>query len=263
MARALLRFYEELNDFLPPDKRKRDIELGFESPAPVRHLIETLGVPHPEVELILINGHSVGLDRSVQDGDRISVYPMFESLDVRPLLRVRPAPLRNPRFVADAHLGKLARLLRMLGFDTLFFNDAGDQRMAELSARDGRVLLTRDKALLMRRVITHGCYIRSLQPKAQLQQVLKRLDLFRLMRPFSRCMECNQPLAVTQKAVLTTRLPKGVLDHYNDFWQCTGCGQIYWKGHHYRAMRAWIATMQEQGRDADEMDIAANQEQLK
>jgi uncharacterized protein with PIN domain len=263
MARALFRFYEELNDFLPSDRRKRDIELSFEPPVPVRHLIETLGVPHTELELILINGDSVGLDQAVQDGDRVSVYPMFESLDVSPLLRLRPGPLRNPRFLADAHLGKLARLLRMLGFDTLFSNDAGDSRMAELSAEGGRVLLTRDRALLMRRVITHGCYIHASDPRAQLLQVLNRLDLYEAQRPFSRCMECNQPLAVTKKAALESELPKGVLDHYNEFWQCTGCGRVYWKGHHYRAMQAWIAAMQEERKSLAASDTATNQEQSK
>lgn len=262
-CKALFRFYEELNDFLPPQQRKRDIELGFKPPAPVRHLIETLGVPHTEVELILLNGRSVGLDQAVQDGDRVSVYPMFESLDLRPLLRLRAQPLRNPRFVADAHLGKLARLLRMLGFDTLFSNDTGDSRMAELAADEGRVLLTRDRALLMRRILTHGCYIRASEPRAQLLQVMNRLDLFAALQPFSRCMECNQPLAVTEKTALEAELPKGVLEHYNEFWQCTGCGRVYWKGHHYWAMQAWIAAMQEERRRLAASDSATNQEQPK
>ncbi len=210
----------------------------------MRHLIETLGVPHTEVEVILVNGVSVGLEHPLQNGDRVSVYPVFESLDVTPLLRIRQTPLRNPRFLADAHLGKLAHLLRMLGFDTLFFNDTGDPHLATLSADQGRVLLTRDKALLMRRKVAHGCYIRSGEPRQQLLQVLNRLNLQNMLHPFNRCMECNSLLESVLKREVEAALPKGVTCHYNEFWRCTGCGRVYWKGHHYQAMREWIGTLQ-------------------
>ena len=239
-SRAQFRFYQELNDFLPPVLRQREIDQYFDEPAPVRHLIESFGVPHTEVELILVNGVSVGLEQALQDGDRVSVYPLFEALDVTPLLRIRHKPLRNPRFLADAHLGKLAHLLRMLGFDTLFFNDAGDRTLATLAADQGRILLTRDRALLMRRKVTHGCYIRSGVPREQLLQVVERMDLMNLLRPFSRCMECNAGLESIARQDLKADLPAGVLAHYNAFWRCTGCGRIYWKGHHYQAMKAWI-----------------------
>lgn len=245
-CRVLFRFYEELNDFLPQEKHKRDIELRFEPPVPVRHLIETLGVPHTEVEVILANGVSVDLEHLLQDGDRVSVYPVFESLDVAPLLRIRQTPLRDPRFLADAHLGKLAHLLRMLGFDTLFFNDAGDPRLASLSSDQGRVLLTRDRALLMRRKVSHGCYIRSTDPREQLLQVLKRLDLGNMLRPFSRCMECNRLLQAVSESEVAAGLPKGVACHYNAFWRCTGCGRVYWKGHHYQAMQVWIEKLKKE-----------------
>jgi uncharacterized protein with PIN domain len=240
MPSALFRFYEELNDFLPPQRRKRDIELAFEPPVPVRHLIENLGVPHTEVELILINGRSVGLEEPLRDGDRVSVYPLFEALDVTPLLRIRPHPLRDPRFIADAHLGKLAHYLRLLGFDTLFSNDAGDARLAALAALDGRVLLTRDRALLMHRRVHHGCYIRSIDPREQLLQVLRRLDLAGSIRPFTRCMECNGRLFRVEKQCIEADLPIGVARHYHRFWRCSDCARLYWQGHHYRAMRDWI-----------------------
>jgi uncharacterized protein len=197
-ALAVLRFYEELNDFLPAAQRKGEIELGFEPPAPVRHLIETCGVPHTEVELILLNGVSVGLEQPVADGDRIAVYPLFEALDITPLLRLREHPLRQTRFLADAHLGKLARLLRMFGFDVLFRNDWDDRELARLASDEGRILLTRDRDLLMHRRVTHGCYLRGGTPLGQLRQLIARLDLCGSIRPFSRCMECNgllQPVA--------------------------------------------------------------------
>ena len=176
---------------------------------------------------------------------------MFEALDVTPLLRIRQAPLRNPRFIADAHLGKLAHYLRLLGFDTLFFNDAGDARLATLSAADGRVLLTRDKALLMHRKVHHGCYIRSLDPRDQLLQVLTRLDLESSIRPFTRCMECNGLLHEVAKAEIENDLPIGVARHYNAFWRCSDCARIYWQGHHYRAMHAWIDGLTKQLHNSD------------
>ena len=138
MAYATLRFYAELNDFLPAQRRQRDWTLAFEPPAPARHLIETCGVPHTEVELILREGASIGLETPVGDGDRLAVYPMFESCDVRPLLRLRPRPLRRLRFLADAHLGALARRLRMLGFDTIWHNDLGDGPLARLAVLEHR-----------------------------------------------------------------------------------------------------------------------------
>ncbi|MEK7405630.1 MAG: Mut7-C RNAse domain-containing protein, partial [Acidobacteriota bacterium] len=145
---AHFRFYGELNDFLSPERRMTAFPHSFELPAPVKDMIEGLGVPHTEVDLILANGESVDFSYVVRDGDRISVYPVFESLDITPLLRLRERPLRQPRFVLDAHLGKLAAYLRMLGFDTLYRNDYQDPELVALAARDKRILLTRDVGLL-------------------------------------------------------------------------------------------------------------------
>jgi len=240
---ARLRFYEELNDFLAPGRRKRDIDLPFEAPAPVRHLIETLGVPHTEVELIIANGESVGLDYAVADGDRIGIYPMFEALDVTPLLRLRDKPLRDPCFIADAHLGKLAHYLRMLGFDTLFDIDLDDREISAISARERRVLLSRDKALLMRRSVTHGCYVRALAPRQQLADVMRRMDLYRLIRPFTRCMQCNGGLHPVSRHRVYNRLPADTRRHFSKFWQCAGCRHVYWQGSHYARMRDFIAEL--------------------
>lgn len=246
MAQAQFRFYEELNDFLAPEQRKRDIELSFDPPVPVGHLIETLGVPHTEVELILVNGLSVGLEYMLGEADRVSVYPVFETIDVSTKLRLRSQSLRESRFLADAHLGRLARYLRMLGFDTLFFNDRGDAHLVEISVQQHRILLTRDKALLMHKKVTHGVYIRSTDPRLQLIQVLNRMDLMHAIRPFIRCMECNALVESVTSASVEGSLPKRVVQHYNEFWRCTGCGRIYWKGHHYQAMQRWIADLQNQ-----------------
>jgi len=240
MAKAVIRCYEELNDFLPAAWRKRERELEFLPPAPVRHLIETLGVPHTEIELVLVNGVSVDLDHRVADGDHISVYPVFEALDVTPLLRLRERPLRRVRLVVDSHLGRLARYLRLLGFDTLFHNDLGDRELARLAAQEGRILLTRDKALLMRREVTHGCYVREGSPREQLAALVGRLDLYREVRPFTRCMECNGALRPVDKRVVAGRLPERTRELFQEFWECAVCARVYWKGSHYERMQALV-----------------------
>ncbi len=240
MGQVSLRFYEELNDFLPSERRKRPFDYSLKPTQSVKHLIENLGVPHTEVEIILVNGRSVDFAYQPSDGDRISVYPMFERFDVTPLLRLRPKPLRDPRFVADAHLGKLARHLRLFGFDTLFFNDAGDDRLAELSVAQRRILLTRDRALLMRRELTHGCFLHSIDPTQQLLELFRRLDLFPCTAPFTRCIECNGRLQAVEPAQVVTLVPKRVAELYTEFWRCGDCAKIYWKGSHYRELSAFI-----------------------
>lgn len=242
MAVATFRFYEELNDFLPADRRKQDFSIEFQPPVPVRHLIETLGIPHTEVEIILLNGESVELDQPLADGDRVSVYPMFESIDVTPLLRLRARPLRNPqpRFLADAHLGRLTGYLRMLGFDTLFGLKQDDRELADLSSREQRILLTRDRALLMHRIISHGCYIRALRPRDQLSYLVRRLDLCPLIQPFTRCIKCNGALKEVEKEKIALYLPVDIRATKSEFRRCLQCRQIYWEGSHYRRMHSFI-----------------------
>ena len=165
MPHAHFRFYEELNDFLPPGRRKVTFVHAWKGTASVKDIVESLGVPHTEVDLILANGESVDFAYRPKDGDRISVYPMFESFDISPAQRLRPRPLREPRFVLDGHLGRLARYLRMLGFDTLWSNDADDEKLAHISQQQTRTLLTRDQGLLKRKDVTRGYWVRSTAPR--------------------------------------------------------------------------------------------------
>jgi len=238
--RVRVRCYAELNDFLPPDRRQREIDVRLDAPAPVRHLIVNLGIPPTEVELVMIGGVSVDLDAGLQDGDRVALYPMFESLDVSPLLRVRRRPLRTVRFIADAHLGRLARYLRLLGFDTLFSNDLGDERLASIAAGEGRIVLSRDRNLLMRRMITHGLYVPHKRASEQVQHVLDRLDLYRLIRPFTRCTVCNGLLVAVPKHEVEDELPPRVVTAFREFWRCTGCSRVYWKGSHYDRLASFV-----------------------
>lgn len=184
MKHATFRFYAELNDFLPPEMRFRGIRREFLDDASVKDMIEAFGVPHTGIDLILVNGESVDFSYVVRDADRVSVYPMFESFDIAPLLRVRPQPLREPRFVLDIHLGRLATYLRMLGFDTIYRNNSSDAELARISRDEHRTLLTRDVGLLKRGAITHGYYVRQTAPRKQLDEVLRRFDLANAAAPF-------------------------------------------------------------------------------
>lgn len=240
MATATFRFYEELNDFLPRERRRQEFTVPCAAAATTKHMIEALGVPHTEIELILVNGESVGFDHQLQDGDRVAVYPKFEAFDVTPLLRVRREPLRRPQFVADAHLGGLARLLRMAGFDTLFHNRYRDREIADIALRQGRIVLTRDRELLKLRSITHGCYVRALQPAQQLREIMERLDLARNIRPFSLCLVCNAPLRTIDKARVLERLPPSVRDSHDRFTTCDVCHRVFWQGSHWRRMQALL-----------------------
>lgn len=232
MARARFRFYEELNDFLPPQRRKVEFVHEFDRRASIKDMIEALGVPHPEVELILVNGESVGFDHIVRDGDRISIYPVFESFDITPHLRVRSEPLRSIRFVLDAHLGTLARYLRLCGFDTLYRNDYRDEELAEISAEQHRILLTRDRDVLKRRIVTHGYFVRKDRPRDQLVEVLKRFQLRDAITPFTRCARCNGLLREVDKSDIAGQLELLTRRHYHRFRQCGDCGRVYWRGSH-------------------------------
>ncbi len=194
-----IRFYEELNDFLPKDKKKVTFEHTFSGKMTVKDIIESLNVPHTEIDLILLNGKSVDFNARPESGDRISVYPVFESLDISNVTRLRPEPLRNPRFILDVHLGKLAKYLRMLGFDSLYQNDFEDDEIIEISIKEKRIILTRDLGILKNNKVTHGYWIRSQKPKVQMNEVLNRFDLSNQIEPLNRCIECNGKIAEVDK----------------------------------------------------------------
>ena len=243
MTTATFRFYEELNDFLAPQRRGHEFACRCARAATAKHMIEALGVPHTEVELVLVNGESVGFERALADGDRVAVYPKFESLDVTPLLRVREQPLRSIRFVADAHLGGLAHLLRMTGFDTLYDNNFHDAEIERLALTQERIVLTRDRELLKRRSISHGCYVRAMHTEPQLREVFERLDLARSARPFTRCLSCNGLLRPVDKAQVLSLLPPQVRERHERFSTCEGCARIFWEGSHWRRMRELVDTL--------------------
>jgi uncharacterized protein with PIN domain len=241
MNQAHFRFYASLNHFLPARRWQTRFAHRFEGRPSIKDMIEALGVPHTEVDLILVNGQSVDFSYAVCDGDRVSVYPAFYSLDIGPVVRLRPEPLREVRFVLDVHLGRLASYLRMLGFDTLYRNDYDDPQLARISRDESRILLTRDRGLLKRSIVTHGYYIRYTYPRDQLAEVVERYDLYRLIDPFRRCIKCNGLLEPISIEAIGDRLPPDTKAAYTDFRICRSCGQIYWPGSHLRHMEQLIA----------------------
>ena len=231
--RATVRCYAELNDFLPRERRQVTFEHTWVGPVSVKDLLEGLGVPHGEIDLLLVNGESSDFQRRVADGDRIAAYPVFESFDVASVTRVRPDPLRETRFVLDVHLGRLAAFLRLAGFDTLYSRTSSDAELAEISAASGRVLLSRDQALLKRRTVTRAYWVRATEPRRQLAEVVARFDLAGSARPFTRCTVCNGASVPARREDVADRVPQRGRQLHEDFRRCADCGRVYWKGTHY------------------------------
>lgn len=242
MVTATFRFYDALGDFLPRTRRGRDFACACAQDATAKHMIEALGVPHTEVQRVLVNGADAALDQLLVEGDRVDVFPGH---------RMRNAVASDSgaakRFIADAHLGGLARLLRMAGFDTLFDNGFDDGEIADISVREGRIVMTRDRELLKRRQIREGCYVRALKPASQLQEVFHRLGLAGGGTPFSRCLHCNTPLRGVAKAEVLDRLPASVREYQHVFSTCDVCQRIYWQGSHWRRMQNLLDSLQDSG----------------
>lgn len=238
MVTATFRFYGELNDFLARERRGRAFATPCARAATTKHMVEALGVPHTEVELVLVNGEPAGLDDILEDGDRVAIYPRFTLLPVADVARLEQRPPGRVRFVADAHLGGLARLLRMAGFDTIYRNTLHDAEIEAVALDERRAVLTRDRELLKRRGIEYGCYVRALKAEAQLREVVDRFGLAERMRPFTLCLSCNAPLRPVAKADVLDRLPPRVAAVQDEFSTCDRCHGVFWKGSHWQRMAA-------------------------
>lgn len=234
---AFFRFYEELNDFLPSAKKKKMFSYKFTGNPSIKDAIEAVGVPHVEVDMILVNSKSVGFEYKLQSNDYISVYPVFECLDISNMTLLRDKPLRNLKFIADVHLGKLVKLIRLCGFDTHYRKDINDKDIITLALSEARIILTRDKGLLKNKQVTHGYWVRSQNPDKQLTEIINRFDLKDQMNLFTRCMECNGILSGVPKEDILDRLLPETRKYYHDFKICHDCKRIYWEGSHYDRMR--------------------------
>ncbi|MGR9014296.1 MAG: Mut7-C RNAse domain-containing protein, partial [Gammaproteobacteria bacterium] len=234
-------FYYELNDFLPPEQRKQTIPYHFNGHPGIKDPIEVFGVPHTEVDFILVNNQPVGFNYQLQSGDRVAVYPFFKYLDIPALFRLREKTSTNPRFILDANLGKLAKRMRLLGFDCLYRNDYRDADVVNIAVTEQRIVLTRDRRLLYAKLVKHGYWVRAVDAERQVDEVMHRFNLFALIRPFTRCSVCNAPLTPVAKADIMDRLEAKTRSYYQFFYQCSGCRRIYWQGSHIENMRQRFA----------------------
>lgn len=234
------RFYEELNDFLPPARRKRSFFHRYTGTPSVKDTVEALGVPHTEIDVILVDGESVGFGHRLRGGERVTVYPVFERLDVSPIVRLRPRPLRETRFIADVHLGTLARYLRLLGYDTVWRNDLEDEEIIDCSRTEKRIILTRDIGILRNGRVTHGYWLRATEPLLQLEELVRALELGPWFEPYSRCLECNGECVPVSRREAAREVPLQVFLVYRDFRRCAGCGRIYWPGSHLERLDAVV-----------------------
>lgn len=254
---AEFRFYEELNDFLPPQQRQQTQLYRFNGHPGIKDAIEAQGVPHTEVDLIIVDGESVGFDYRLQPKDRVAVYPVFEGFDISPLVQLREKPLRRSAFVLDVNLGKLARRLRLLGFDATYRNDFRDAEIADIAAAEKRIVLTRDRRLLHAKRITHGYWVRSVNPDEQVEEVLRRFDLRRQIRPFHRCLVCNGLLDRVGKSDVMDRLEPKTKRYYEIFYRCRSCDRIYWEGSHVENMHGQFAAYLKAAAASDGTDSTA------
>lgn len=242
MNHASIYFYGSLSVFLQRQRREQWIEHTFEGQPSVKDMVESLGVPHPEIEYLVVNGCGVDFHYLVRDGDRIEVHPAAAEVDAP---KLRPQPPDPPRFVLDIHLGRLAAHLRMLGFDTLYRNDYHDETLALVSSSENRILLTRDVGLLKRGMVEHGYFVRETNPKRQLAEITNYYDLLSRIEPFKRCIKCNGLLATVSKNEIGDRLPVITMELFEDFKVCGECHQVYWRGSHLERMEALIQDLHE------------------
>ncbi len=249
-AYAVFHFHDELNDFLPHNRRGISFVHPFEGRASIKDIVESLGVPHSEIELLVVGGVSVDFGYLVRPDDLIEVYPRFENIELARKVRLRPPLNGKIRFVLDTHLGRLASYLRMMGFDTLYRNDYPDDELARISDSEGRLLLTRDIGLLKRTLVKYGRFVRETNPRLQVVEILRRYDLPASVVPFRRCLKCNGLLHSVAKESILDRLPADTASYYDEFHQCLDCRQIYWKGPHYEQMQAFMAEVMEDGRSS-------------
>ena len=240
MGTAVFHFHAMLSDFLPEERQEKAFTLEFSGHETVKHLIESTGVPHTEVDLILVDGEPVGFDHRMVAGEQIEVYPPGIVGVNQSSSHLIPDLPEEIRFVLDGHLGKLATYMRLLGFDTLYQNDWEDATLAEISSQNGCILLTRDRGLLKRSQVKSGYWVREKEPKSQVLEVVRRFELAGRALPFSRCTRCNARLAPVGKEAVLHLLESKTRLYYDDFQQCQGCGQVYWKGSHFDRMEGFI-----------------------
>lgn len=240
MSKATFTFHGALNFFLPRRQKNKTVIQEFNWRATIKDMTEAIAPPHPEIELIVVNGESVNWAYIVQDGDVVDVYPDFDAVDIDNKIQLLPDYQGKPKFILDTHLGRLAAYLRMMGFDTLYRNDYEDDVLAEVSAAENRILLTRDIGVLKRGIVTHGYFVRNTEPKLRLHEISERYHLSNFVAPFGRCMSCNGDLQMISKDAIREHIADDTYEAFDEFQQCQSCEKIFWKGSHYEKMQKLV-----------------------
>ena len=246
MPKGTFRFYEELNDFLPKHRRKTDFEATLKGKRSIKDMIEALGVPHTEIDLILVNGNSVDFNYILQDEDRVSVYPVFESLNITNVTRLRKIPLRRTKFIADINIGDIVKYMRVLGLDLYYDPLLSTREIIEISKRENRVILTKSRKLLKFKDVSHGIFIRPGTTTEQIRRIIDCLDIKDNIKPFSRCLRCNTLLNIVLKEKIIDRIPPKTKEFCNEYVQCRSCNKIYWKGTHFINMEKVVGQILDQ-----------------
>ena len=243
---ASFRFYAQLNDFLSSNKKQKEIKYAFWGTPSVKDAIESLGIPHSEVELILVNNEPVSFNCPIINGDMVGVFPVFRSFDTSGVGIDRGGSIKEFMFVIDANMGKLARLMRMAGFDSLYSSDFEDDQIVSIAQNERRIILTRDVNLLKRGAVIHGYFVRATDPWKQLSEVLLRFGLHHRVKAFKRCLPCNGVLELVDKDEVKDQILAQTARSYQQFFRCSSCGKVYWQGSHYERMNRLLRQLMEE-----------------
>jgi len=227
-------FHHSLNDFLKPDKKNKQVIFPFNGSPAIKDSIEAIGIPHTEVDVITVNDHPVDFYYKISNHDKVAVFPLVATIITANSLT--PAYVYPLRFVVDVHAGKLAKALRMLGFDVIYDNNYSDYKIAEIAADDNRIVITRDIGLLKHNKIKWGHWLRFQHIDEQIIEVVRKYNLKNKIHPFERCIECNGKIESVRKEEIYELLPLNTREHFNEFYRCHECKKVYWKGSHHTNM---------------------------
>jgi uncharacterized protein with PIN domain len=237
------RAYGTLNDFIPAGLKQKTFSLAFKTPITVGEVAESIGIPLSEIKLVLVNSETVDYSKRLKENDFISLYPAFEQINISPVSGAMGRDKEFPSFILDAHLGKLAKYLRMLGFDTLYQNNYIDRQIIDIAADEGRMILTRDKILLKSKEAQQGYYVRAIEKHEQLKEIVGKFGLAGKFRSFTRCMMCNAEMEKKSKVEVLDKIDAGTARIFSEFLYCPGCDKVFWKGSHFERKEKLILSL--------------------
>ncbi|MDP2756563.1 MAG: Mut7-C RNAse domain-containing protein [Desulfurivibrionaceae bacterium] len=233
----IINFRGTLKELLRPQFRGLgSIAYELTRRASVKDIIEALGVPHTEVGRLIVAGREISFAAPGAGDETLEVYPLSPPVDVTTPTVLRPIPLPGITFAVDMNVGKLATLLRMAGFDTLYRNEIADPDLVAVAVREKRILLSKDTDLLKRKEVVFGYLVRKIQPEKQLTEIVHLFGIREQFKPLSRCLRCNALLQPVEKRQILNRLEPLTQTYYHAFHRCPCCDRIYWPGTHRAKM---------------------------